>query len=1034
MKNKFKIALYLTLSGTIFLGASNSKFPIEDFSPTITFASQSNIIKSADGNSMAFTIRMDENFVRQIDSVEVNGSKWIENSNSAIFNSGKYYLNKGDDSNGFGIKFANKFNANDKIVIKSKDKKLSFTIKSNSFDSFSSNILDQIIDKESILFENIDNNKGQSSPTLDENNNRKNISQYLKNVEVGFLSTIIRMDDNFIKKITDLEVNGEKWKESPNSAIYDKGNYYLIKGDDSDGSGIKLANKLNANDKVLIKTNDEELSFTIGDPKDSDKFIASGSLNIKKSKNKSEPNQQSDGNGNGKENDDRPKENKLVFKYMETFGYYKLKLADGNKIDKEKIGKIIINGKVQTETSSPLSIFGKGNFAFSKEGDLCIERLNNNDSISITYDDQKYNYIYQNKKLIANENKKDVIYKIRLVGDFDSLLVGQRKIDGFSGGSVSVSNNPNAVNVEYTEKEEPKESDWKKLEDRGNEFRTIKAVISDSNSGIEADFAHGSISLGGSPTKAGLFKIKIEATDIRGNKIESNEVPIHVHNLGDDSLEDLLTKAKFIKTQDGKSMWEMCPWKVTKFNDSNLVSVPKDLKAWFGSHTSGTYGELGVESLDEPYQTLVVGQGANLTFKNMKIMGSVKIVVKDGGVLNLDDSVVFGKIEVSNGGKLNVNYNPHKDIITTGASIWGQVVLKDGAILGTSSIYSNTNYAAQGKLVNINNKPVIKVEGNAKISGQVSVRGDEQATKGQYGQPALEIGPNANLEISEGSSLNLFGGGAKPLTSVGGDALKLNGGSVSGKGRLVAVAGSGYGKQGGFGVSGQGTISVDKAYIRGGNSSKSPGKALQSSGIKFINTKGISIDGKVPSKFDPVIPEDYWNVTQKISDSILNTINKSLEDNKDKLIGSYDNKKPEKDSKTENTNKNNNKALDSKSKDKKNNKKNLGNKVSKTNDQSKSGKNKKEKNYGRYLLGKIPTDMDENLNSPKNRIKEDYIRRLEEAIKEHKIAIKAAEFLLENAPKQVAPVKDKLIKLIYKGKIIIEKSENLLNKINKSKI
>ena len=84
-----------------------------------------------------------------------------------------------------------------------------------------------------------------------------------------------------------------------------------------------------------------------------------------------------------------------------------------------------------------------------------------------------------------------------------------------------------------------------------------------------------------------------------------------------------------------------------------------------------------------------------------------------------------------------------------------------------------------------------QVEGRAKIEGDVSVRGDEQATYGKYGQPALEVGPNGNLEITENSSLNLFGGGVYALTSVGGDALKLDGGSVTGKGKLVAIGGSG---------------------------------------------------------------------------------------------------------------------------------------------------------------------------------------------------------------------------------------------------
>lgn len=60
-----------------------------------------------------------------------------------------------------------------------------------------------------------------------------------------------------------------------------------------------------------------------------------------------------------------------------------------------------------------------------------------------------------------------------------------------------------------------------------------------------------------------------------------------------------------------------------------------------------------------------------------------------------------------------------------------------------------------------------------------------------------------------------------------------------------------------------------------------------------------------------------------------------------------------------------------------------------------------------------------------------YIKLLEEAVMKNKIAVESAEFLLENAPKQVAPVKDKLIKQINNAKMIIEKSEKLLEKARK---
>lgn len=58
-----------------------------------------------------------------------------------------------------------------------------------------------------------------------------------------------------------------------------------------------------------------------------------------------------------------------------------------------------------------------------------------------------------------------------------------------------------------------------------------------------------------------------------------------------------------------------------------------------------------------------------------------------------------------------------------------------------------------------------------------------------------------------------------------------------------------------------------------------------------------------------------------------------------------------------------------------------------------------------------------------------HINRLKEAVAENKISVKAGEFLLEKAPKQIAPVKDKLTMLVNNAKGIIEKSEKVLTKL-----
>lgn len=984
MKNKYRLALCLALSGAILAGTTKGGVLSYDSSSIISYASQNRIKRSSGGTFQR--VYMDKDFLESIKSVKVNDETYIKTEKGNSIQTKLYYLRIYEDGNEYSIQFYG-LQPGDKVTLETDTVSLKFKIKDpQGFNG--------IVDPNSINEVNLNKaganpNPGQKQP--DGQASTEDASKYIKRIDTSLFSTIIRMDEKFVNSIESVEVNGEKWQKKSSSSIFAEGSYYLIsKREDADGSGVKVAN-LKKDYRVVIKTKDKELSFTVNNPSDSASFIKEGSLKIKNISAKTQPDPAGKEDEPGSQGE-TPDEKEISFVYNSNpLRYNVLKLSKG-KLEKSKVEKLIINGKVQTVASSPSSVYGNDKYAFSRDGELCIQSLGNNHSLSITYDGKEYNYLYQNNKLVENKDKKEINYQIKLHGEFDSLLVGQKKIDGYTSGSFSVSNNPNSVSVKYTDKDSPKDEDWKKLDGKDSEFTDIKAVISDPDSGIKPIFYNGAVSLDGSPKKEGTFKIWIEATDVSRKKITSNKVDCHVYKEGKDKLEDLLITDNFRQTKDGKYMWDMRPWRVTKFNDSGKeVNVPKGLKAWFGSHKKDVYGELGFETLEEPSQTLVVGEGANLTFKRMKIFGSVKIIVKDGGVLNLDDSVVFGKIEVSNGGKININYNPYNDKITNGASISGQIVLKDGAILGKSSIYSNTNWLGQGKLVNTNDKPVIKVEGRVKIESEVCVRGDHAATHSKHGQPALEVGPKGEVEIGENSSLYLYGGGMNHLTEVGGDALILNGGKITGKGKLVAVAGEGIEKNGGNGVSGTGTISVAKAYIRGGNG-KNPGKALESDKIKFDRTKGLTIDGKVPTTNDPPVPEDYWHNYFGISNKVINKIDSALKENKDKPIKSSPAHKKENDP------------------------------VVPSGKKKPAGKQSTHRSY-ESSQGGSTKDY-----SQKRDLKK-YINQLKEAMMENKIAIKSAKFLLENAPKQVAPVKDKLIKLVENAKNIIERSQNLLKKL-----
>ena len=109
-------------------------------------------------------------------------------------------------------------------------------------------------------------------------------------------------------------------------------------------------------------------------------------------------------------------------------------------------------------------------------------------------------------------------------------------------------------------------------------------------------------------------------------------------------------------------------------------------------------------------------------------------------------------------------------------------------------IYSNTNFLPNGTQARHNTSPVVVISGNVKVEGKVYIKGDEAATgtdpatgKSYSGQPALKVS-SGTLTIGEGSQLAAYGGGNIATTSVGGAAVILDNGTISGAGTLIAVA------------------------------------------------------------------------------------------------------------------------------------------------------------------------------------------------------------------------------------------------------
>ena len=247
---------------------------------------------------------------------------------------------------------------------------------------------------------------------------------------------------------------------------------------------------------------------------------------------------------------------------------------------------------------------------------------------------------------------------VRLNGYFESALTGQQKYDAISGASTSVSTNKNSnVIVEAAvvpDGTTPGKNDWKPL----HEAVTVNTKKTSVNIDTESCVMSGvysiydsSLSLSGVPDQPGSYPVSVTVTDQNGRTATSNELVFKVYSRTE-KLSDCLKLENAKQTADGKYMYDMEPWAIANFGGTNeTVTVPAQIKAWYGSHTSGTYGELGyaVSETENPTQTLIIPKGCDLTLVNMKAFSSVRIIVQEGGRLCLRDSSMHGVIEVRKG-------------------------------------------------------------------------------------------------------------------------------------------------------------------------------------------------------------------------------------------------------------------------------------------------------------------------------------------------------------------------------------------------
>ena len=493
---------------------------------------------------------------------------------------------------------------------------------------------------------------------------------------------------------------------------------------------------------------------------------------------------------------------------------------------------------------------------------------------------------------------------VRLVGSFDNKIINQKDdIDAVSsattGGSSYISSSSSAQ-VQYAlvaKDTVPGDEDWQKPDyfKNGDQLKIngaeSKIIISPECKGVygEINPFSGDIFLRGVPKQTGNFKVSVYLSTDKGN-VTSNELSFNVYS-GEEKLIDRLTYDNCKQTADGKYMFDNEPWYITEFGGKKeTVTVPKDIKAWYGSHAAlpeANYGELGrIASRNdegvvaEPSQTLIIPSGCNLTMVNMKLHSDVKIIVQEGAKLTLRQTTVDGVIEVNAGGTFSMDYNDYGGgEWLHGSMINGQLRMRDGSVLENARITAHGNYLAEyDDDTRRNFEPVVVTEGNVSIKGNVYILGEEAPT-GETGQPALKV--NGTLNVPENSTLACYGGGVSYLTSNGGTAIILNNGKITGEGNVIAIGGYGMNITGdasrgcgGTAVSGNGDISVKNAYLEGGATFHDKAASAIDSSVKISDeTNRKLVSGKTNTTDKS---EFYWFGTGD-SNGIIPQIEKTLE-------------------------------------------------------------------------------------------------------------------------------------------------------------
>ncbi len=377
---------------------------------------------------------------------------------------------------------------------------------------------------------------------------------------------------------------------------------------------------------------------------------------------------------------------------------------------------------------------------------------------------------------------------------------------------------------------------------RDNKDATLETKVFPEGSGVTAECLFGTVTLKGEPLKTGEFYITVTVRD-KGQEVTSNKIDFRIYR-GDESLKEQLGNLKA-----DQIFWDVEPYEIA---NSDRAVIPTTLKKIYGSHQSGTYAVIGNSDIDKvDTDTIVIPNGCDVTFENVKIYSSIRIIVEKGGSLTLSDSVSFGKIEVNGGTFAMGNSSAICDelILNDGSTLKGKeikVMTPDGMVTkqGTQ-IKSHAHFLTDGSDKEYSPENVVIVNGTVTVDGDVEIQGDVGSGR-LRGQTALCV--KGDLVIPAGSTVKTLGGGAAPEDQTympakfGGHGIKLQDGRILGDGSLTAVGGISYDGRAGHGITGNGDIMVGSLESTGGNAT------LFLPGYKVIGGDAVQQDVAVMTK------------------------------------------------------------------------------------------------------------------------------------------------------------------------------------------